>query len=170
MTDVLKLGAAPTIAEINPDDFDLVNDPHGMNKTKFDTAVKINYQKQCSLKDSEIPFFYLMLGHCSRESRQLLREQPTWDQIYNVKDPVALLLLIRATHSGVKTGVDLLDAENARKRYANVRQQENEDLRPSRQGSNTWFKALLNTTLQQTLTLCKHFISLLASMTPATPN
>eukprot|EP01040_Poterioochromonas_malhamensis_P013796 gene13796-15214_t len=95
---------------------------------EYDALIKGKVQNEIELNSNKQRLFSYMLEHISDESEQKLSEQPTWNDVYRDKDPLALLLLLESTHVGVTTGNIEVDRERAEREYTNIRQGEKESL------------------------------------------
>jgi len=106
--------------DVEPDDDELADDPHGIKMRELQERVSQKVKKQAAAEQEKTKLFGIMIGTLSRESEQRLMQLETWDNIKHSRDPLNLWKAITDTHIGANTGNNAVDKETARRRYNNV--------------------------------------------------
>ena len=84
--------------EPDPTDYDMVNDPMGVNRANFIDDMK-EYRKELIRMRNERPKLYaLIYQYLSEESQEEIKRSDKFDAIDEATDPLGLWLLIEATH------------------------------------------------------------------------
>jgi hypothetical protein len=97
--------------EINAEDYDLEDDPHGLNRDELLGLRRERMKRVVKLETDEPRMHAFMWKHCSRESMEAVLKHDGYDVHVNGDDPLALWLAIKATHRG---GGNALDAVSQR--------------------------------------------------------
>jgi hypothetical protein len=94
---------------------------------EFKNDVRIHRDRSRLIREQAAAVYCRIISTISPESLQKCKELPHWEaDIATPMNPMALLNAIEHVHTGCRTGVPIIDAENARRRYADVRQKESE--------------------------------------------
>ena len=72
--------------------------------------------------------FGTILAQLSRESKERIKRDATWDDVSRRQDPLHLWILIGASHQGGGVGVRLVDQLAAQEHYHNLRQNRDESV------------------------------------------
>ena len=95
---LIKLGKYFEPEEPNNLDYDLVNDPYGVNKTTYLEDMK-EYRKEMIKMRNERPKLYaLILQYLSEESLEEIKRSDIFEAIDKETDPLRLWLLVEETH------------------------------------------------------------------------
>ena len=82
----------------NPADYDLDNDPHGLNLSDIREARKEYGRKVARMKGDRAAMFAFILLQLSNESIDAIKLEEGWDESNEEKDPLSLWRLIEGTH------------------------------------------------------------------------
>jgi hypothetical protein len=113
----------PTAEEITED-----RDPGGFVKFQFFENVKSRNKKLEQMESNKPLLFGTIMAQLSRESKERIKRDATWDQVSRRQDPLDLWILIGATHQGSGVGVRLVDQLAAQEHYHNLRQNREESV------------------------------------------
>ena len=119
----------PTAAELTADAF-------GLKKAQYLEEMKLYLKKERDLEETASRVYNYMKLHISPESWEEIKVNKPWKiteevderTIEGLRCPFYLFKAIKATHSGHRTGVGILDEEEASNAYTNVRQRQEESL------------------------------------------
>ena len=67
--------------DVEPDDDELADDPHGIKMRELQERVSQKVKKQAAAEQEKTKLFGIMIGTLSRESEQRLMQLETWDNI-----------------------------------------------------------------------------------------
>jgi len=110
-------------AEIDPTEFDLDNDPHGLELTKFKRRLTNREDEIMEIERNSPKLYALMWKYLSAESIEEVLKYEDFDEVVNKGDPLALWLAIKATHKiGAEAHDHLAQKANARHAYQSIRQ------------------------------------------------
>jgi len=120
---LIKLGKYFEPEEPNNLDYDLVNDPYGVNKTTYLEDMK-EYRKEMIKMRNERPKLYaLILQYLSEESLEEIKRSDTFEAIDEETDPLRLWLLVEETHKvNSISKVEAVTKMAARTTYQGMRQ------------------------------------------------
>ena len=122
LASILDTGEIWDPPEVDPADFELDNDPHGIEALKLRTAV-ISRQKQISAYEVDLPKVRAkMWKYMSRESQEAVLGHEDYDDEAHRNDPLQLALSIEATHQGGGANNNETRKPNARITYRSTRQ------------------------------------------------
>ena len=98
LVNIIDLGEVLLPAEVDVDDFDLDNDPHGLELHKLKSALT-SRQRLITSQEVDLPKCRaLMWKHLSRESMEAVYRHDDYDEDQHRNDPLQLYLSLRATH------------------------------------------------------------------------
>eukprot|EP00590_Aulacoseira_subarctica_P002948 CAMPEP_0172417988 /NCGR_PEP_ID=MMETSP1064-20121228/4486_1 /TAXON_ID=202472 /ORGANISM="Aulacoseira subarctica , Strain CCAP 1002/5" /LENGTH=202 /DNA_ID=CAMNT_0013156619 /DNA_START=129 /DNA_END=734 /DNA_ORIENTATION=+ len=105
------------------DDYDLDDDPYGINKAKYIEDLK-DYRKEINeLKKNSPKLYGLITQYLSEESLDEIKSQEKWEEIDEAADPVGLWQLVEETHKvNMISKVIAVMKLAARTTYNNTRQ------------------------------------------------
>jgi hypothetical protein len=116
----------------------LAADTYGLKKAAYLEEMKLHMKKERELDDTRGKVYNYIKLHMTPESWEEVKLCKPWDTpdpfaepnrtIADVRCPYYLYKAIKETHSGHRTGVSVLDDEEAQAAYHNVRQKPDETL------------------------------------------
>ncbi len=121
----------PIFEEIeSPDAEDITAeaDPGGFVKFQYFEDVKSKNKKLEHMESNKPLLFGTILAQLSRESKERIKRDATWDVVSRRQDPLDLWILIGASHQGGGVGVRLVDQLAAQEHYHNLRQNRDESV------------------------------------------
>jgi len=95
---LIKTGQYFKPTEPNIADYDLVNDPYGIQKATFLEDVKEHRKELLKMHTDRPKLYALMLQYLSEESLDEIKRSDKWEDIEKKTDPLELWLLIEDTH------------------------------------------------------------------------
>jgi hypothetical protein len=104
-------------------DYNLVTDSHDIEKTRLREAHKHQDKELDDMKVDRISMFAYIISKLSKESLDKIQGQTTWAMVEADRDPLALWLLVKASHQILTTSkVASIIKKTARKEYAACKQ------------------------------------------------
>lgn len=105
-------------AEIEVEDYDLENDPHGVHRDELRFAMQARVKKMANLEENQPKMHATMWAAMSRESKEAVLRHEDYNEEENNNDPLQLWLSIKATHRGAGDAVDAVSQRSeARQMY-----------------------------------------------------
>ena len=95
---MFDLGAYYVPPEIQVEDYDLDDDPHGVNISEYKDARKARTRHMNTMKAERAGLYAYLLLHLSNESMDAAKLSDGWDLADADKDPLMLWLIIEVTH------------------------------------------------------------------------
>ena len=80
------------------------DDPGGYIKDNYRNDLRVRTDKMERLKSDRIPLFSKMIGCIDESSLTAIECEPDWDAANQYKDPLALWIIIKRTHTGINGG------------------------------------------------------------------
>ena len=118
LASCLQTAEYPAIAEVQvPTDEEIADDESGLVKFRYQELVKARNKKQFSMDEKKPLMYGTIFAQLSKESRDRVRRNPTWDKTETSQDPLRLCVIIGATHQGAGVGVSLVDQLVAQKNH-----------------------------------------------------
>ena len=109
--------------EIDVDDYDLVNDPLGLNLDALKRANKARDDDIRDMKKNRTPFYGFMMRRLSEDSLDLLKREDNYDDIYVKSDPLLLYLCMKDTHRvESQSNAPAIVKQTARRAYQRMEQ------------------------------------------------
>ena len=109
--------------KIKIEDYDLDNDPHGLNLEELKDARKTRQRKIDQMRDNRSAFYAFMYDRLSNESVDAIKQLEEYEEINSSKDPLLLWLAIKQTHkTATNSNVGTIMRAETRKKYQDVRQ------------------------------------------------
>ena len=123
LVSIIDSGEILLPAEVGVEEYDLENDPHGLELHKLKSALT-SRQKQISRQDTNLPKVRaLMWKHMSRESMEAVLRHEDYDEEEHRNDPLQLYLSARQTHPvGGGAADEASRRAQARQTYRSTRQ------------------------------------------------
>jgi hypothetical protein len=97
---LIKQGSYYTPEMLERKDYDLQNDPNGLNKMAHLEDME-EYRKEIKAMEKDRPKLYaLILQYLSEESLEEVKREEGWDDVEEATDPEGLWVYIKKTHKG----------------------------------------------------------------------
>ena len=108
---------------INPEDFDLEDDPYGVNLDLMKDKTKTRGRLIDKMRNDRSAFYSFMVDHLSHESMDAVKLLDEYELMNRTKDPLLLWLAIKQTHKvSTNSSVSTVVRAEARKRYKDAKQ------------------------------------------------
>lgn len=115
--------------EIDEQEYDLDNDPHGINIMTLKEKIKNRIKKEDKMKDDRHNLFCFIYSYLSEESIDEIKQCDDYEEADNDKDPLGLWKLILSTHMITENTIDqAMIRRNAWEQYNNCKQTEHESI------------------------------------------
>jgi hypothetical protein len=109
--------------EPNIEDYDLDNDPYGVNVADYRADRKDHRRKIAQMDDDKPKMYAMILGKLSTESMDELKRHESYEEFNREKDPLMLWLAITIIHQVASVSkVASVVKKAARDKYATMRQ------------------------------------------------
>ncbi len=109
--------------ELNIEDYDLDNDPHGVNVVDYREDRKERRRKIAQMEADKPKMYAMILGKLSTESMDELKRHEDYEDFNREKDPLMLWLAITMIHQVASVSkVASVVKKAARDKYASMRQ------------------------------------------------
>ena len=120
---LIKQGRYYKPEEPDRNEYDMQNDPDGLNKLAYLEDMK-EYRKEIKAMEKDRPkLFALILQYLSDESLEEIKRDEVWDDVEEDTDPEGLWILIKKTHKvNMISKVETITKLSARATYQQMRQ------------------------------------------------
>jgi hypothetical protein len=120
---MFDLGAYFSPEQIDPELYDLEDDPHGLNIGDLRDARKGRNRRIERMKADRAALFAFMLMNTSNESLDAIKLEEGWDEAYDNKDPLSLWRLLETTHRvGIASRIPAVLKAESRRAYQSCAQ------------------------------------------------
>jgi hypothetical protein len=127
LASCLQTAEYPEIAEVEePTAQEIADDESGLIKFRYQEQVRARNKKQFSMDEKKPLMYGTIFAQLSKESRDRVRRDASWDETEASQDPLRLWVIIGATHQGAGVGVPLVDQLVAQKNYQTLKQSRQE--------------------------------------------
>jgi len=104
------------------DAFSQQNDPHGVLKKEYQVKCKTRVE-QMNRDEHSMPMIFMeIVSTWSRESEEMIKQDPDYEAAERARDPILLLPIWRKTHRQPMSGAVVINADTALSRYYNLTQ------------------------------------------------
>jgi hypothetical protein len=115
---MFDLGAYFAPEQVDPEMYDLEDDPHGLNIGDPRDARKGRNRRIERMKADRAALFAFMLMNISNESLDAIKLEERWDDAYDNKDPLSLWRLLETTHRvGIASRIPAVLKAESRRAY-----------------------------------------------------
>ena len=120
---MFDLGAYFSPEQVDPEMYDLEDDPHGLNIGDLRDARKGRNRRIERMKADRAALFAFMLMNVSNESLDAIKLEEGWDEAYDNKDPLSLWRLLETTHRvGIASRIPAVLKAESRRAYQSCAQ------------------------------------------------
>ena len=120
---LIELGEYYEPDEVEIEDYELDDDPHGLNLSDLREARKNRTRRINKMECDRAGMYAFLLLHLSNESLDAVKLQDNWDVAHSTKNPLALWLLVELTHRvGTTSRIPKVLKSESRRAYQAVAQ------------------------------------------------
>jgi hypothetical protein len=95
---LIKEGSYYTLEMLERKDYDLQNDPDGLNKIAYLEDMK-EYRKEMKVMEKDrLKLYVLILQYLSEESLEKVKQEDGWDDVKEASNPEGLWTYVEKTH------------------------------------------------------------------------
>lgn len=129
LAKTLELMAYYVTPEVDITEFDLVNDPHGLNLMSLQENIRARIKREQKMLEDRHNMYSFIYSHLSEESIDEIKQVEGYEEFDTNKDPLELWKAIISTHMITENTLDEgMLRRDAREQYKNCLQGEHESI------------------------------------------